>query len=186
MAWRRTAIVIACLTVATLPRCTGDENAASAQEHASKPLAGTEWPLTPFQQIHGISKSIPIYPNSSFRDDLSRQDLQTFRTQYGADTITYTFGTDDAFPQVWHYYVTYLSQYRDFKPMRPFPPENQKLRTIEIPLNKVMQDPFIPGEAYGAATTAVVLQVVETDSDPRTIIRYVVKPTPVADPQVRQ
>ena len=98
-----------------------------------------------------------------------------YRNQYGPGTAVYTLATSDPFPEVWHYYVTYLAQYRGFTPQPPFPPENQTWRTLEIPLNQVMQDPFIPGDSLPGKDKTVSLQIAETEADPPTVIRYVVR-----------
>ena len=43
-----------------------------------------------------------------------------------------------------------------------------------------MQDPFIPGEAL-QSPKQVMLQVAETEAEPKTVIRYIITPRP---PQV--
>src|SRR5947199_3926865 len=97
------------------------------------------------------------------------------RNQYGNGAEVITLATDDSFPQVYHYYTTYLAQFRAYPPQPPFPPQ-QNWRTLEVQLNQAMQDPFIPGEALNRDGKQVVLQVAETEAEPRTVIRYIITP----------
>lgn len=46
-----------------------------------------------------------------------------------------------------------------------------------------MQDPFIPGEDLDPNGQQVLLQVAETEAEPRTVIRYIVTPAPPAGPR---
>ena len=66
------------------------------------------------------------------------------RNQYGPSAQVYTLATDDSYPQVFHYYTTYLAQFRGFPAQETYPPEQQNWRTLEVPLNQAMTDPFIP------------------------------------------
>ena len=43
-------------------------------------------------------------------------------------------------------------------------------------LNQAMQDPFIPGDTLKPDDKQVTLQVVETEAEPKTVIRYIVTP----------
>ncbi|MGZ7039930.1 MAG: hypothetical protein ACXVJO_17265, partial [Thermoanaerobaculia bacterium] len=47
-------------------------------------------------------------------------------------------------------------------------------------LNQAMQDPFIPGDTIQANGRQITLQVAETEAEPKTVIRYIVTPTPIA------
>jgi hypothetical protein len=100
------------------------------------------------------------------------------RNKYGAGTRVYTLATDDSFPQVYHYYTTYLAQFRAFPAQDPYPPEQKNWRTLEVQLNQAMQDPFIPGEALDPNGKQITLQVAETEAEPKTVIRYIVTPGP--------
>ena len=102
------------------------------------------------------------------------------RNQYGPNAEVYTLATDDSFPQVYHYYTTYLAQFRAFPAQSPYPPEQQTWRTLEVQLNQAMQDPFIPGDMLKPDDKQVTLQVAETEAEPKTVIRYIVTPTPIA------
>jgi hypothetical protein len=100
------------------------------------------------------------------------------RNQYGAGSKVYTLATDDSFPQVYHYYTTYLAQFRAFPAQETYPPEQKSWRTLEVQLNQAMQDPFIPGEALDPNGKQIVLQVTETEAEPKTVIRYIVTDGP--------
>jgi hypothetical protein len=43
-----------------------------------------------------------------------------------------------------------------------------------------MQDPFIPGDTIAANGKQIILQVAETEAEPKTVIRYIVTPAPAA------
>ena len=101
------------------------------------------------------------------------------RNQYGPNAEVYTLATDDSFPQVYHYYTTYLAQFRAFPAQSPYPAP-QTWRTLEVQLNQAMQDPFIPGEALDPNGKQITLQIAETESEPKTVIRYIVTPGPPA------
>jgi hypothetical protein len=90
--------------------------------------------------------------------------------------------SDDSFPQIYHYYTTYLSQFRAFPAPNPYPPSQKDWRTLEVQLNQAMQDPFIPGEALDLNGQQVTLQVSETETQPKTVIRYIVTPRPIPPP----
>jgi hypothetical protein len=194
MRWRAGAALAACvLTGSLLTGCTGgQESSANETELPKKNSAlqqGTaDANATPAQmldaakELKAISGAIPVYAGARFRDDLTRRDSVMVRQQYGPSAQVYTLATDDSFPQVWHYYTTYLAQFRAYAPPSPYPPESQNWRTMEIPLNQVMQDPFIPGDVFPAGARHVLLQVAETEAEPKTVIRYIVTPEAVQTP----
>jgi hypothetical protein len=90
----------------------------------------------------------------------------------------YTLATDDSYPQVFHYYTTYLAQFRAFPSQDTYPSEKEEWRKFEVLLNQAMQDSFIPGESLDPNGQQVVLQIAETESEPKTVIRYIVTPRP--------
>jgi hypothetical protein len=147
-------ILLACLAAALLASCTGGRESKAAEEQLPKknPIAtSTATPQPPpavdvSHQLKTISPAIPMYAGAAYREDLTRRDSVMIRNQYGPGAEVYTLATDDSFPQVYHYYVTYLAQFRAWQPQAPYPPEQQNWRTLEIPLNQAMQDPFIPGD----------------------------------------
>ena len=104
------------------------------------------------------------------------------RNRYGPGAEVYTLASDDSFPQVYHYYTTYLAQFRAFPSQQTYPPAQKNWRTLEIKLNEAMQDPFIPGPTLDPNGKQVTLQVTETETEPKTVIRYIVTPRPVAAP----
>src|SRR5438874_3018778 len=143
------------LAVAFLAGCTGGTEGSAAEEKAPQknPIvtssAPAESPAPPQidarQQLKAINRAIPIYAGAKFRDDLTHRDAVMVRNQYGPQAEVYTLATDDSFPQVYHYYTTYLAQFRAYPAKPPYPPD-QDWRTLEVQLNQAMQDPFIPGD----------------------------------------
>jgi hypothetical protein len=162
--------------------CTGGTESKAAGE---KPPASNEASIAR-PQVHAqealaaIHPAIPIYEGADFREDLTRSDEVTIRNRYGPGATVYTLASDDSFPQVYHYYTTYLSQFRAFPAPNPYPPSQKDWRTLEVQLNQAMQDPFIPGEALDPNGKQVTLQVSETETHPKTVIRYIVTPRPAA------
>ncbi len=171
--------------------CTGGKEGTAAEEPipqkngvvSAQPTTTDATPaVDPRKDLDSIGQAIPVYAGARYRDDLTHRDEVMIRNQYGADARVYTLATDDSFPQVYHYYTTYLAQFRAFPAQSPYPPGQQTWRTLEVQLNQAMQDPFIPGESLKQDGKQVVLQVAETEAEPKTVIRYIVTPaaTPVA------
>ena len=187
MRWR---IGIAASMLVTLAACTGGKESNAAEEQLPKKnsisAAATTTtpqppvPVDPQKDLKSISKAIPIYAGAQFRQDLTQRDEVMIRNQYGPQSQVYTLATDDSYPQVYHYYTTYLAQFRAYPPTNPYPPEQQNWRTMEVHLNDAMQDPFIPGDTIAANGKQVTLQVAETEAEPKTVIRYIVTPAPAA------
>jgi len=185
--WR---IGIAASMLVTLAACTGGKESNAAEEQLPKknPIATAATtttpqpavPVDPQKDLKSISKAIPIYAGAQFRQDLTQRDEVMIRNQYGPQSQVYTLATDDSYPQVYHYYTTYLAQFRAYPPTNPYPPEQQNWRTLEVHLNEAMQDPFIPGDTINAAGKQVTLQIAETEAEPKTVIRYIVTPAPSA------
>ncbi len=176
-------MVVIILAAVLAGRCTGGSETTAAEEQIPRKngmdaVSSTE--VDPRRSLDAIGKAIPLYAGARYREDLTRRDAIMIRNQYGPGAEVYTLATDDSFPQVYHYYTTYLAQFRAFPALNPYPPEQQNWRTLEIQLNQAMQDPFIPGEAL-QSNKQVTLQVAETEAEPRTVIRYIVTPAP---PQV--
>lgn len=133
------------------------------------------------KKLEQISPAIPVYSGAAYRSDLSNRDSLILKKQFGPQSEVVTLGTNDSFPQVYHYYVTYLAQFRGYTPPNPYPPENQDWRTLEVHLNQAMQDPFIPGDTLKAEDKHVILQISETEAEPETLIRYIVTSQPPAE-----
>ena len=173
------------LTAALLAGCTGGTEGSAAEEKApsKNPIVTSSAPAAPQaqpqtdarQQLKAINHAIPIYAGAKFRDDLTHRDAVMVHSQYGPQAEVYTLATDDSFPQVYHYYTTYLAQFRGSPARPPYPPD-QDWRTLELQLNQVMQDPFIPGDTFNPGDKQVTLQIVETEAEPKTVIRYIVTP----------
>ena len=179
--WR---IGIAASMLVALAACTGGKESNAAEEQLPKknPIAATTTtpqppaPVDPQKDLKSISKAIPIYAGAQFRQDLTQRDEVMIRNQYGPLSQVYTLATDDSYPQVYHYYTTYLAQFRAYTPANPYPPEQQNWRTMEVQLNQAMQDPFIPGDTMPPNGKQIILQVAETEAEPKTVIRYIVTP----------
>ena len=181
----RVGVVAAGLVAALLASgCTGGKESTAAEEQIPKkngiaPAQQTVAPqpsVDPRKELDVIGSAIPLYAGARYRDDLTHRDEVMIRNQYGTQAKVYTLATDDSFPQVYHYYTTYLAQFRAFPAQSPYPPEQQNWRTLEVQLNQAMQDPFIPGESLRPDGSQVVLQVAETEAEPKTVIRYIVTP----------
>ena len=176
---RKSGVVVAGLVALVLASgCTGGQETSAAEEPA--PAArSVQKPETPKvdtrKTLDSISKSIPLYAGAEYRDDLTRRDQVMIRNQFGPGAQVFTLASDDSFPQVYHYYTTYLAQFRAYPSTNPYPRDTQNWRTLEVKLNEAMQDPFIPGEAL-RGDRQVILQVAETEAEPRTVIRYIVAP----------
>ena len=179
-----TCAALALTGMLALSACTGGTPGSAAEEKAPQknPIVTSSAPETQVQpqvdarqEIRSINRAIPIYAGAKFREDLTHRDAVVVHSQYGPQAEVYTLATDDSFPQVYHYYTTYLAQFRAFPAKPPIPPE-QDWRTLEVQLNQAMQDPFIPGDTLKAGDKQVTLQVVETEAEPKTVIRYIVTP----------
>jgi hypothetical protein len=190
---RAAAAAALSLSLALLAGCNGGQvgNAAEEQRPRKNGITETTAAATPAapaqqaqqaqpppdakQELKSISAAIPIYAGAKYRDDLTRRDSVMVRNQYGPQAEVYTLATDDSYPQVYHYYITYLAQFRAWAPQPPYPPQ-QQWRTLEVQLNQAMQDPFIPGDTLKPEDRQVTLQVAETEAEPKTVIRYIVVP----------
>ena len=180
------------ISVTLLMSCTGGQEGSAAQEQppAKNPITtgAQAQPQQPPQvdavkQLKSISNAIPIYAGARYRDDLTRRDTVMIHNQYGPNAEVYTLATDDSYPQVYHYYTTYLSQFRAFQPGPPYPAP-QNWRSMEVQLNGAMQDPFIPGDTLKVGDKQVTLQIAETEAEPKTVIRYIVTPAGQQQPAV--
>jgi hypothetical protein len=186
------ATIVAAALVALLSGCYGGREGSAAEEQVPKknPIA-TDTASAPLQpppidvrkELKTISPAIPVYAGAKYRDDLTRRDSVMVRNQYGSGAQVITLATDDSFPQVYHYYTTYLAQFRAYPPQPPFPPQ-QNWRTLEVQLNQAMQDPFIPGDTLQEHDKQVTLQVAETEAEPKTVIRYIITPAAAGGQQV--
>lgn len=175
--------------------CTGGKESSAAEEQTPKknPISTATQALPPAapqvdakKQLKEISPAIPVYAGAAYRDDLTRRDEVMIRSQYGPNARVYTLATNDSYPQVYHYYATYLAQFRGFPAHNPYPPEQQNWRTLEVKLNDAMQDPFIPGDMIPPNGSQVMLQIAETEAEPKTVIRYIVTPPAAPAPQVAE
>jgi hypothetical protein len=161
--------------------CTGgSESKAAEEEKPAREAPVAQSPVNAKQELAKISEAIPYYSGAQYRDDLTRRDQVMIRNKYGTGAQVFTLATDDSYPQVYHYYTTYLAQFRAYGEDDRLPPERQEWRNHEFPLNQVMQDPFIPGQSLPVQGRQVTLQIAETEAEPRTVIRYIVTDRPAA------
>jgi hypothetical protein len=182
----------AILLCALLAGCTGGQESHAAEEQTPKkngiPATTTAVAAQPQVDaraaLKSISAAIPVYAGAKYRDDLTRRDSVMIKNQYGPTAEVYTLATDDSFPQVYHYYTTYLAQFRAFPAQAPYPAQ-QTWRTLEVQLNQAMQDPFIPGDTLKPGDKQVTLQVAETEAEPKTVIRYVITQQPIQANEVQ-
>ena len=182
---RVAGIAAICLVALFSGGCTGgtESNAAEEQTPAKEAPASAE-PRRAEQVLSSINPAIPLYQGAQYRDDLTQRDEVMIRGRYGAGAEVYTLATDDSFPQVYHYYTTYLAQFRGFPSQDTYPSSSQNWRTLEVQLNQAMQDPFIPGQSLDATGRQVTLQIAETEAEPHTVIRYIVTAPAPAPPVV--
>jgi len=186
------AATLALSIVLIFSGCTGGQEGSAAEEQQPKknPIQSENSPATVTQpqpatpldarkELKTISAAIPVYANAQYRDDLTRRDSVMIKNQYGQQAQVLTLATDDSYPQVYHYYTTYLAQFRAYPPPQPFPPQ-QQWRTLEVHLNDAMRDPFIPGDTLKTTDKQVTLQIAETEAEPKTVIRYIITPQPIA------
>lgn len=172
-----------------LSGCTGGQRSEAGEIPKIRPATATAVSIPQPKQpsvresLHAINPAIPVYAGAEFRADLTLHDAAGIRDQFGAPAEVYTLTSTDPFPMVWHYYVTYLGQYRGFAPPKAYPPANQQWRTMQINLASAMQDPFIPEEGRPFGRT-VLLQISEIESGQATMIRYVITPRAVDVPQL--
>lgn len=191
----RLPTIYLCVAVATafgVAGCTGGQRSEAGELPSIRPataaatsvnITATPKQPTPGEKLRAIHPAIPVYAGAQFRPDLTLHDEAGIREQFGAPAEVYTLTSTDSFPMVWHYYVTYLGQYRAFAPPKPYPPAQQQWRTMQINLASAMQDPFIPDEERPLERN-VLLQITESESGPVTVIRYVITPRALDMPQV--
>ena len=174
-----TVTLSAAVLSAFLAGCTGGTESKAATEQAPpREAPPAQRNVNAEEVLDQINPAIPLYQGAQYRDDLTRRDEVMIRNKHGQGAQVYTLATDDSFPQVYHFYTTYLAQFRGFPSQDTYPPERKEWRTLEVQLNQAMQDPFIPGEALDPNGKQVILQIAETEAEPRTVIRYIVTDRP--------
>lgn len=179
------ALTSTLLLLVALSGCTGGQETNAAMEpEPPRETSPTAASVDARRELARISPAIPIYQGARLREDLTVRDAVMVRRHHGSEARVFTLATDDSFPQVYHYYTTYLATYRAFPPAETWPSGAQNWRTLEVKLIEAMQDPFIPGEALDPAGPRVLLQIAETEAEPRTVIRYIVTPAPPAQAAV--
>lgn len=178
----RRHLLVACAALGlALAGCTGGQETSAETLDASEPRqAESAGEVDARTKLSRLGETIPLYTGARYREDFTRRDAVMIRNQYGDRSEVITLASSDALPKVWHYYVTYLAQYRAWEPVPAYPPENQNWRMLEVNLSEAMQDPFIPGTQLKMTDRNVILQITETEADPPTLIRYIVTPQRVA------
>lgn len=168
-----TGILAAALLFAA---CTGGQETSAQMIEEEKGPQQQAAAVDPKAELRQLSPAIPLYAGASYRADFTRRDEVMIRNQYGDQSEVITLTSNDPLPKVWHYYVTYLSQYRAWDPASPYPPEEKQWRSLEVNLSEAMQDPFVPGSELKTTDRSVILQISETAGDPKTVIRYIITP----------
>ncbi|HET8798772.1 MAG TPA: hypothetical protein VFO89_13850 [Thermoanaerobaculia bacterium] len=177
------ALAAALAAALSIAGCTGGSETHAADDSAAATSSSTAAePVDPRQELAAISAAIPVYPGAAIRPELTRRDSVMLGERYGEGTEVYTLASDDSFPQIYHYYTTYLAQFRAFPARQTYPSEEKQWRTLEVHLNHAMQDPFIPGTTLALHGKQVILQVAETEGESQTLIRYIVTPHAIAPP----
>src|SRR5438093_423174 len=117
----RTGVLAAgCVAVLLASGCTGGKESTAAEEQMpSKNGIAPQQPaapaaIDPRKELDALGRAIPLYAGARYRDDLTHRDAVMVRNQYGPQAKVYTLATDDSFPQVYHYYTTYLAQFRAY------------------------------------------------------------------------
>jgi hypothetical protein len=165
------------LAATLLAACTGGQETEAQTLEAKEQAAKQAQPqIDPEAELKKLSPAIPVYAGAEYRADFTRRDEAMIRNQYGDRSEVITLTSDDPLPKVWHYYVTYLAQYRAWEPAASYPPGNKQWRSLEVNLSEAMQDPFVPGSELKTTDRSVILQISETEGDPKTVIRYIITP----------
>jgi hypothetical protein len=164
--------------------CTGGSETSAAEEEQPAGESATQSVAVDARTaLDAISPAIPVYQGAQYREDLTSRDLPMIRNRYGANAEVFTLASDDSYPQVFHYYTTYLGQFRGFPSRDTYPGTDAAWRTFEVPLHEVMKDPFIPTMNVPLENKQVILQIAETEAEPKTVIRYIVTPAQPNAPQ---
>lgn len=173
----RWILVSLALAATLLGACTGGKETEAQTLDARERAAAQQAPrVDPEAELRKLSPAIPVYSGAEYRADFTRRDEVMIRNQFGDRSEVFTLTSDDPLPKVWHYYVTYLAQYRAWEPAPAYPPERKPARTLEVNLSEAMQDPFVPGSELKTTDRSVILQISETEGDPKTVIRYIITP----------
>ena len=117
----RQALPAALLVLVAATGCTGGSESKAADNASAKSEQAEAAPanVDAAKAITTINPAIPMYEGAQYRDDLTRRDEVMIRNRYGAGAKVYTLATDDSYPQVYHYYTTYLAQFRAFPAQFP-------------------------------------------------------------------
>lgn len=165
-----------------LQGCDIRETAATAAGSPAAAAADPYIDARPLELLEAISPAIPVYPGIRYEVDLTRQDNLNAERMYGPESQVWTFATPSSFPKVWHYYVAWLGMFRAYDAPASIPRSSASWRSLQINLNEAMQEPFVPGDEIEPGAHRVILEVAETDTRARTIIRYIITPNAGPDP----
>src|ERR1051326_6364303 len=116
-------LFLACALLFLASACTGGQESKAADEQLPQKNGITttqQQPAAPVvdaaKELKSISNAIPLYAGAKYRDDLTRHDEVMIRNQFGPQAEVYTLASDDSYPQIYHYYTTYLAQFRAYTP----------------------------------------------------------------------
>lgn len=168
--------------------CQGREGSASAASGGTSTPADPYADAQPVALLESISPAIPVYPSLAYSAELTRQDNVNAERLYGPQAQIWTFSTANSLPKVWHYYSTWLGMFRGEATLPAFPRGSEMGRSAQIELSQAMQQPFIPGDEVEPGAHRVILELAETNTRARTVVRYIITPphasqtAPVANP----
>jgi hypothetical protein len=173
---RRILASVSLAAMLVLAACTGGQETSAQTLEEEKKTAAEAAAVNAEAELRRLSPVIPLYAGADYRADYTRRDEVMIRNQYGDRSEVITLTSEDPLPKVWHYYVTYLAQYRAWEPAAAYPPSKRQGRSLEVNLSEAMQNPFVPGSELKTTDRSVILQISETDGDPKTVIRYIITP----------
>lgn len=171
----RRQVLVLLILLLMVGGCRQEEQASTstaASDAAAETAAAPETPPEIRKTLDQIQPAIPLWTGARATSDSVRRQ--------GSSTVI-DLWTNDSFPMVWHYYVTYLAQYRAWEPLDPYPDRTDEGRSLQLDLNEVMRDPFVPDTSLDPGDPHVILMIREDVSRNRVNIRYVIEPPePVA------
>ncbi|MDX1584697.1 MAG: hypothetical protein R3338_13955 [Thermoanaerobaculia bacterium] len=150
-------------------RETAEKDPAIAETSAEEDGAEDEGPIRATEArriLDQIEPAIPLWPGSRMTGDSVRRSN---------GTMTIDLWSNDPFRMIWHYYVLYLAQYRGWDPPDPYPSSGSDSKRLELDLNEVMRDPFVPGTALDGDDPRIFLQIREGRRGEGVNIRYVIR-----------
>lgn len=165
----RRLLLVFIISLLAISGCRKEQQATQStpEEAVAEAPAAPPPPPAVRKILDKLEPSIPLWPGARATSESVRKE--------GSSTII-DLWTNDSFPMVWHYYVTYLAQYRAWEPLSPFPKRSEEPRSLDLVLSDVMKDPFVPGTALDRDDQTVTLMIREDPTRNRVNIRYLIQP----------